>query len=448
MGRPGHLGSPPHEILRTGPESARGIGGRVVVTETLAYLLGSRGEDLRGLAEGDISRVDIDASHGEQRDDRRGKRDQAGECGGGAQEMLIRGLGDDVRRRRFSGGQSRRERIAAGQRGGDPKRRLRPARGVGLETSIDHLDDPGIDHRAYARGERWRRRSRLLSAFRQAHRTIGRRARQQFEEQQAYGIQVGLRRKPSADDLLRRHIRGRARDLTRRVVVGETRQAEIGDANLSSAVEHHVGRLQVAMEDAAVVRRGKAGADLSNDLDGLVRRQPADAAQERRKVFAVHVLHRHERTAVPLADVMDPADIGMRDLTCGARLIAQARRQGGLVAAQKLQRNGLAEREIVGAIDLAHAAATEQADDAVARPEKGAWCERAVIDAAAGCPRTPRYVGRRRDWLRRQGRGDGRRIGGCAAHVACGGVRSSFGAANGADHRANLVTAPSSSFVT
>ncbi len=122
------------------------------------------------------------------------------------------------------------------------------------------------------------------------------------------------------------------------------------------------------MEDAAIVRCGKAGAHLSNDLDGLVRRQPPDASQQRREVFPVHVLHRHERTAVPLGDVMNPADIGMRDLAGGARLVAQARRQSGFVSAQEFQRNGLAQREIVGAIDFAHAAAAEQADDAVARP--------------------------------------------------------------------------------
>ena len=192
------------------------------------------------------------------------------------------------------------------------------------------------------------------------------------------------------------------------------------------------------MEDAAFVRRGKAGADLSNNLDCVVRRETADAAQQRREVFAVHVLHRHERTAVPFADVMNPTDIGMRNLAGRAGLVAQARRQGGLVAAQKLQRNRLAECEIVGAIDLAHPASTQQADDAVARRQEGARRERAVIDPAASSLRTVRGV-RRLDWVRRRGRGDGRRFGGCAAYAACHGVGPSYVAADGADHRAHLV---------
>ena len=105
-------------------------------------------------------------------------------------------------------------------------------------------------------------------------------ARKQFEEQQADGIQIGLRGKAPAGELFRRHVCGRARDLTGAVVVGEARQAEIGDANLPPAIEHHVGRLQVAMEDPAIVRRGKAGADLTNNLDRLVRRESADPAQQ------------------------------------------------------------------------------------------------------------------------------------------------------------------------
>jgi len=104
----------------------------------------------------------------------------------------------------------------------------------------------------------------------------------QLEEQQADGIQIGLRGRPAGDELLRRLVRRRARDLAAAVVVDETGESEIGDADLPPAIEHHVRRLQVAMEDAAIVRRGKAGADLSNNLDRPVRREAADAAQQRR----------------------------------------------------------------------------------------------------------------------------------------------------------------------
>ena len=44
---------------------------------------------------------------------------------------------------------------------------------------------------------------------------------------------------------------------------------------------------------------------------------------------------------------------------------------GGERFGQELERHRLAERQIVGAIDLAHAAAAEQADDAIAAGEHG-----------------------------------------------------------------------------
>ena len=152
-----------------------------------------------------------------------------------------------------------------------------------------------IDRGAHARRQRRVRRVPVLSAFAQARRTVDRRPGEQLEEQQADGIEVGLRRKPAAGELLRRHVRRRAGDRRR---CGRRRRALARPKSvmrtLPCAVEHHVGRLQIAMQDAALVRRGEAGAELPRDLDRLVLRQPADASQQRREIFAVDVLHRHE----------------------------------------------------------------------------------------------------------------------------------------------------------
>jgi hypothetical protein len=52
-------------------------------------------------------------------------------------------------------------------------------------------------------------------------------------------------------------------------------------------VDHHVGRLQVTMEHAAVVRGREAGADLAGHLDGPVLRQAPDAPQQRRQILPV-----------------------------------------------------------------------------------------------------------------------------------------------------------------
>ena len=121
----------------------------------------------------------------------------------------------------------------------------------------------------------------------------------------------------------------------------------------------------------------------ARDLERLVRREPADALQERGEVLAVHVLHREEVLAVDLADVVDAADVGVRDLARDAHLGVEALEAVLLRSEsprQELQRDRLAELQVVGAIDLAHAAAPEQADDPVALGEHRAGREAAGLD--------------------------------------------------------------------
>ena len=88
--------------------------------------------------------------------------------------------------------------------------------------------------------------------------------------------------------------------------------------------------------------------------------EAADAAEQRREVLAVHVLHRQERVALDLVDVVDAADVRVRDLPrhphFGVQL-RQARRIAIDVGRQELQRDRLTELQVVGAEDLAHAAA-------------------------------------------------------------------------------------------
>ena len=141
------------------------------------------------------------------------------------------------------------------------------------------------------------------------------------------------------------------------------------------------------MEDALLVRGVQAGAELPRDVDRLVHRQVADPLQQRREVLAVHVLHGQEVAAFDLADVVDAADVRVRDLPREAHLRVEPREER-LVARdalrKELQRDGLPELEVVGAVDLAHAALAEKAHDAVALAEHGAGRKRAEIEGARG----------------------------------------------------------------
>ena len=124
------------------------------------------------------------------------------------------------------------------------------------------------------------------------------------------------------------------------------------------------------MDHAALVRGGDAGAELARDVDRLVRRQAPDAAQQRRQVLAVDVFHGEKAAAVGVAQVVEAADVLVRHLAREAQLgveLGEARGVGGDAGGQELEGDRLLEREVFGAVDLAHAAAAEQRHQPVAR---------------------------------------------------------------------------------
>ena len=108
-------------------------------------------------------------------------------------------------------------------------------------------------------------------------------------------------------------------------LVDQTGEAEVGDPHPPSPVDEHVGRLEIAVQYAAIMRRSQTRAQLASQLGRLVRRQPSNPAQQRGEVLAVHVLHREEVLAVRLADVIDAAHVRMRHLARDADLVMEAR---------------------------------------------------------------------------------------------------------------------------
>ena len=91
-------------------------------------------------------------------------------------------------------------------------------------------------------------------------------------------------------------------------------------------------------------------------------KRPMRRSSEARSSPSTYSIERNVR-AVDLVDVVDAADVGMRHLPGHADFGVQLRQPGRIavdVGRQELQRDRLAELEIVGAIDLAHAAAAER----------------------------------------------------------------------------------------
>ena len=160
------------------------------------------------------------------------------------------------------------------------------------------------------------------------------------------------------------------------------------------------------MDDAAVMRRGEPGAKFARRLQGLIGGQPADARQQRGQVFAVHVFHGNERHALDLADVVDAADIGVGDLARHAHLAVESLQQplvlGGFFG-QEFQRHRLAQHQVGGAIDFAHAAAAQQADDAIPPAQQRAGDEAAFVYNRCGSDlRDAGRMRRGRGWRRFQ----------------------------------------------
>jgi hypothetical protein len=138
---------------------------------------------------------------------------------------------------------------------------------------------------------------------------------------------------------------------------------EIRYEHLPAAVDHDVGRLEVTVQHAFVVRRGQACAKAAGDLDGFIPRQPPDAAQQRAQVFPIHMFHGEEGQPVQVADIVHAAHIGMRDLARDAHFGVQPGHHAFVVRdrlRQEFQCDQLSEFQVAGAVDFAHAAAANQ----------------------------------------------------------------------------------------
>src|ERR1700693_4940639 len=102
------------------------------------------------------------------------------------------------------------------------------------------------------------------------------------------------------------------------------------------------------------MRGCQTGADLVRGLQSLVRWQTTYAAQQRRQVLAVDVLHGEKVLAVDFTDVVNATDIRMRNLAgithlgmkpCESRGIMLERRR------KKLQGHNIPELEVLSAVD-------------------------------------------------------------------------------------------------
>ena len=162
--------------------------------------------------------------------------------------------------------------------------------------------------------------------------------------------------------------------------------------DLAAPIDHHVRRFQIAMQHAFFVRRVQPRAEFARGLHRLVHRQPSDAAQQRAQILAVHELHGNVMQPLGHADVVDAAYVGMRHLARDPHFVIEASQRaivGGGGFGQKLQRHRLAQRQVDGAVDFAHPAASQQSRHTIAPGNDGTRQKAAFIHAARGAQARP-----------------------------------------------------------
>ena len=154
------------------------------------------------------------------------------------------------------------------------------------------------------------------------------------------------------------------------------RQTEVEELH-SRLREHHVARLQVAVDDSLSVRLVERVRDLDSEAKHLLRREssPGEAILER---LPLEELHDEVLDPAFAPDVVERADMRVRKLRDRAGLALEALAHlfgGGETFRKDFDRDASIEAGVARPVDLAHAARSEQREDLV-RPQPGARCQR------------------------------------------------------------------------
>ena len=138
-----------------------------------------------------------------------------------------------------------------------------------------------------------------------------------------------------------------------------SRRATPKSTTLTAPRARYVLGLDVAMEDAGLVRGRHRRGDLRADRASSVRLVRGRPLVQR---LAGEVLHRDEVLALVLADLVDRDDAGMAQRREHLRLVAQPSQR---LLVEQLDCDVALERRVVCEIDVAHAAVAELALDLV-----------------------------------------------------------------------------------
>ena len=156
--------------------------------------------------------------------------------------------------------------------------------------------------------------------------------------------------------------------------VGEERR---GAVVRQAALDDHVGRLDVAMNQAGGVHCVESVGDLGDHLGGVLRCERPVGRDQAAEVAAGHVAHRHIEQTVSLPGSEDGDHSRVLDRGGRQRLGAKASSEAllsGQLGPDHLERDEPVEPQLPGQVDDPHAAMPDRALDAEAA-ELGACSE-------------------------------------------------------------------------
>ena len=171
---------------------------------------------------------------------------------------------------------------------------------------------------------------------------------------------------------LGRHIGRRAQQrsgLRQRGVGGEARDPEVEHLALSRGLDHHVARLDVAVDDAGGVRHPECIRHLGRDPDGLSHRQRPASVQELGQALARHALHDDVAHRAVATGVEHRHDTRVVQPSRGARFTLEALHEQRVIRVlgrKDLDRHDPLEQLVAGAVNRTHPAASEDVEQLVA----------------------------------------------------------------------------------
>ncbi len=244
----------------------------------------------------------------------------------------------------------------------------------------ERVQHDGVEVRRDRGVERRRRLGRLLHLLeRDRHRALAVErdpSGEQLEEDDADGVEVGLTGHRLALRLLGREVLRGAHD---RPGLGHVRgagqrDAEVGDLRAVLGVDDHVVRLEVAMDDAALVRELGRAKDLDAEVDRAGGQQRPVLRDDLLQRAALEMLHRDVVGAVPLTAVVHRHDVRVLQAGGTRRLAPEPLDELRVLReapVQDLQRDITAELQVLGAIHVRHPARADPLEDAIATIDDG-----------------------------------------------------------------------------